>query len=77
MRFHSGKAVECAPILEPHRRSRAAGEVDNFLQAMASGSASHEDTLQRAFCPKRFSDGMNSDENGQTLIIPPELKPPV
>jgi hypothetical protein len=73
MRFNSRKAVERTPILKSYRRSRAAGEVDDFLQAMTSRPASHEDALEGAFCPKRFSDGMNSDENGQTLIIPPVI----
>jgi hypothetical protein len=71
MRLHAGKAIESAAILESYGRSCDSGEVDDFLQAMTSGSASHEDAFEGALCPKRFGDGVNSDENGQTLMIPP------
>ena len=45
MRFDAGETVERAAVFKSDGRARGAGEVDDFLQTLASGAAGDEDAL--------------------------------
>jgi hypothetical protein len=70
VRLDAGETVERAAIFEPDGSVGGAGEIDDFLEAMASGAAGDQDAFEGTLRAQRFGDGMNSNQDGQMPIIP-------
>lgn len=61
MRFHAGETIERAAVLKPYGGVSGAGEIDDFLQAVASGTAGDEDAFEGTPGAQGFDDGVNSN----------------
>ena len=69
MRFHAGETIECAAVLESYGRTGGAGQIDDFLQAVAAGAAGDKDAFEGPPGAQGFDNGVNSNQDGQMPII--------
>ena len=70
MGFGGGGPVERTAFFEPDGRAGLAGEVDDFLEAVAARAPGNEDAVKGAFGAEGFGNGVDADEDGQEPIIP-------
>jgi hypothetical protein len=68
VRFNAGEPIHGGAVFEADGRAGAACQVDNFLDASATETAGHEDSLERAFRAQSFSYRMKTNEDGQTRL---------
>ena len=67
---NAGQTIESAALLKPYGSAGGARKIDDFLQSVAAGAASHEDAFERTPGSQGFDYGVNSNQDGQTSIIP-------
>jgi len=68
MRFGARQTVERPPIFETDGSSGLPGQINHLLHTLTGKAFRDQYPLEWAFRPKRFNDGVNSNENGQIRL---------